>query len=273
MKKLLCLLLALMMLLVLMAGCVSDSDRRREDDDEDAGKGGYSSGDRKPGKKDDDDGDAAAADDDDDAKDVPASAATEPPVEDQEEASGLSLGYWVGNTYINEYVGFGCDLDDAWQLYGAQEKQDLLDKVTSAGGEAMQEFWEANPQISAMVAENQTELVTMNLIYQKLAPEQVALYAALSEEETVDLTLEQMPMMEEYFNSVGITVYSHEKVKVTFLGEAHYAIYSVMELQGVPYYTLQLVFFQLGECGATLTLASYLEDNTQSLLGLFEPLS
>lgn len=286
MKKLLCLLLALVMLLALLAGCDSDSDRRRDDDDDDS-KTNQSAGDGKPGKKDDDDDeiivdddDDVAADDDDGTEDAPASSTTEPPTtstelptESVEEASDLSLGYWEGNTYINEYAGFVCSLDDSWQIYTAEELQELPEQVANAGSEELGDFLENYTQISAMMAENAVDLVSMNLMYQKLTPMQMALYSSISEEEIVDMTLQQMAQLEAYYNSMGITVHSQEKVKVTFLGEEHYALYSVMELQGIPYYTLQLLDFTLGEYGVNLTLASYVEDKTESLLELFTPLN
>lgn len=284
MKKLLCLLLALMMLLALMAGC--DSDRRRDDDDEDDddGRSSHSSGDRKPGKKDDDDDDVVIVDDDDDVvvddddeKDVPASDATEPPTEPPtesvEEASNLSLGYWEGNTYINEYTGFVCDLDASWTIYSAQDLQDLPEQVANAGSEELGDFLKNYTQLYAMMAENTTDLLSINLLYQKMTPEQMVYYGSLNKEELIDTTLAEVAMLEEQYSSLGITVYSHEKVKVTFMGEEHYALYSVMELQGIPYYTLQLVDYSLGEYGMTLTLASYVEDKTQSMLELFKPLN
>lgn len=277
MKKLLCLLLALMMLLALMAGC--DSDRRRDDDDEDDddGRSSYSSGDRKPGKKDDDDDDVLVDDDDDDEKDVPASDATEPPTEPPtesvEEASNLSLGYWEGDTYINEYTGFVCDLDASWTIYSAQDLQELPEQVTNAGSEELGDFLKNYTQLYAMMAENTTDPLSINLLYQKMTPEQMVYYGSLNKEELIDTTLAEVAMLEEYYSSLGITVYSHEKVKVTFMGEEHYALYSVMELQGIPYYTLQLVDYSLGEYGMTLTLASYVEDKTQSMLELFKPLN
>ena len=304
MKKLLCLLLTLMMLLALLAGCDSDSDRRRDDDDDDS-KTNQTAGDGKPGKKDDDDDeiivdddddvaaddDDVAVDDDDDTEDAPASSTTEPPTtepptteppttstelptESVEEASDLSLGYWEGNTYINEYAGFVCSVDDSWQIYTAEELQELPEQIKEVtGGEKLSELMADFQQFTDMMAENVTDLTTVNLLYQKVPADQLALFRSISEEEAIDLTLQQVAQLEAYYNSMGITVHSQEKVKVTFLGEEHYALYSVMEIQGIPYYTLQLQNFTLGEYGVTLTLASYVEDNTQSMLELFAPLN
>ena len=289
MKKLLCILLALMMLLAMLAGCDSDSDRRRDDDDDDRGSAkGSLFGDKD--KKDDDDddsvasnGDSAVSDSDDDEEDsvVTSTEAATQPTEGQaeteaatqpsQEESDLTLGYLDGNTYVNTYAGFACTLDDAWTFYSADQLQNLPSQIASAGSGELAAYLEAYPQISVMMAENVTDLTTMNLLYQQTTAQQQVLYATLSEEEVIDMTLEQAGTLKEYYASLGITVYSMKKVEVYFLGEVHYALYSDMEVQGRPYYTLQLMNCNQGEYSITLTLASYMEDNTAKLLDLFVP--
>ena len=39
--------------------------------------------------------------------------------------------------------------------------------------------------------------------------------------------------------------------------------------QGVPYYTLQIMDYTVGQYGVTLTVSSFVEDKTQQLLDLF----
>ena len=79
-------------------------------------------------------------------------------------------------------------------------------------------------------------------------------------------------MLEEAYAQAGMTLISMEKVSVEFVGETHFAIRSALTVQEVPYYVLQLFDFHLGEYAVTTTLASYVEDNTDSLLDLFYPL-
>ena len=274
MKKLLCLLLALMMLLALMAGCDSDKGRRRDDDDDDSKSAGI----LKQEDDDDDavvtDDDAVVTDDDDVVTDDVSSDSTTEATQPAQEASNLSIGRWEGNTYINEYTGYACVLDGSWQIYTAEDLQDLPEQIKeTTGGEKLGELMANFQQFTDMMAENTADLTTVNLLYQKLTPAQMTIYGSLTEEEVIDRTLEEVAMLEDYYNSMGFTVYSQEKVRVTFLGEEHYALYSVMEIQGVPYYTLQLQNFSLGEYGVTLTLASYVDDKTESLLDLFAPLN
>ena len=62
---------------------------------------------------------------------------------------------------------------------------------------------------------------------------------------------------------------SIEKVTVSFLGEEHTALKTSATVQGVDYYILQVFNYHLGSYGVTLTVNSYIEDNTQALLDMF----
>ena len=75
-------------------------------------------------------------------------------------------------------------------------------------------------------------------------------------------------MFEAYANA-GIYAESMEIVTVTFLGEEHFALKTVAQTQGVDCYMLQVFDYSLGEYSVTLTLTSFLEDKTDSMLELF----
>lgn len=285
MKKILCLILALVMVLAMLAGCDSKkSSRDDDDDDDDDSRTNHSSSLLKPGKDDDGDdaadGDAAAgdnADADDSVTDMPANSgdvsAEEPTTEPAEEESNLSMGRLEGDTYINEYAGFICKMDDSWQFYSAQELQELPEQISEATkGSELNKLLNGLSQFTDMMAENTTELVSVNMVYTNLTAQMQAVTGYMDEETAIDMVLQQAETLEAYYSAAGITVYSMEKVKVNFLGEEHFAVYSVMDLQGIPYYTLQLMNYSLGEYGLTLTLASYVDDKTTDLLELFEPL-
>lgn len=289
MKKILCLILALVMVLAMLAGCDSKkSSRDDDDDDDDDSRTNHSSSLLKPGKDDDGDdaadGDAAAgdnADADDSVTDMPANSGdvsaeeptTEPATEPAEEESNLSMGRLEGDTYINEYAGFICKMDDSWQFYSAQELQELPEQISEATkGSELNKLLNGLSQFTDMMAENTTELVSVNMVYTNLTAQMQAVTGYMDEETAIDMVLQQAETLEAYYSAAGITVYSMEKVKVNFLGEEHFAVYSVMDLQGIPYYTLQLMNYSLGEYGLTLTLASYVDDKTTDLLELFEPL-
>ena len=96
----------------------------------------------------------------------------------------------------------------------------------------------------------------------------------LSEEQLVDSKLDQKELLIQAYADEGTVVESMEKKQVTFLGEEHFAVYTVASMNGTPYYTLQLFRYNLGgPYYVTLTLSSFVEDKTAELLDLFAPYS
>ena len=158
-------------------------------------------------------------------------------------APTVSLGRMEGGVYTNEYAGFACSLDETWEYYTAEELQDLSDLTqeqlqVSALAEQAATF----DQITDMMAES----------YENLA------------------TMQQKDLLMQTYAQAGINATGMEKTQVTFLGEEHFAIHTVADIEGTPYYILQLFRYNLGgQYYVTLTLASFVEDNTASLLDLF----
>ena len=193
-------------------------------------------------------------------------AATEPaPTE-----KPLSFGRIEGGIYTNDYAGIGCQLDENWSVYSAEELQELPEMVNGAvEGSQMEQVMEDYPQFFDLQAENVNDLLAVNVVYTKVGMQERLTYAVLSEEETIDATLQHKDMMIESYIQAGMEVESVEKVKLTFLGEEHWGIRTVAYTNGVPIYMLQVMDFKLGTYGMNLTATSYLEDNAQSVLDLF----
>lgn len=189
------------------------------------------------------------------------------------EENPLSLGRMEGGVYTNEYVGYTCELDENWTFYSAEELQQIPSNVADMmEGSELGDALEGVQQFTDMMAENVNDLTTMNVLYQKLSMQERLAYAVLTEEDIIDATLEQKDMIVEAYEAAGMTVISMEKTTVTFMGEKRTAIKGEFTVQDVPYYTLQLFDYHLGEYSVTTTLASYIENNTASLLDLFQPL-
>lgn len=188
-------------------------------------------------------------------------AATERPV---------SMGRMEGGTYINKYAGYACELDSSWTFYGAEELQDIPENVAEMlEGSELGDSINTLDQFTDMMAENAEQMTTMNLLYQKHTVEERLSYALLSDEEILDSVFGIQDQMIAAYEQAGIEVNSMEKVTVTFLGEERLALRTSAVMQGVPYYVLQLFDYHLGQYSVTLTLASFVEDNTESLLDLF----
>ena len=186
----------------------------------------------------------------------------------------LSLGVVSGNTYTNTYAGLGCTLDEDWVILPAEELQELPEILKAAMedtelGEAMKDV----KQFTDMYAESTSGLTNMNILFQKLTLKERLAYMVMTEEELVDQVLGQKDAMIDAYAAAGIQVKSMEKVSVTFLGEPHFALLTMAETNEVPHFILQLFDYHKGEYSVTLTLTSFMEDHTKTMLKLFYPLS
>lgn len=208
---------------------------------------------------------------------APTEAATEPeatpaPTEEETQPAErpLALGILDGYTYTNAYTGYGCTLDDTWTIRSTEELQGVTGDIKDQlAGTQIEEFMDDYPQIldfSAVCAET---LCTFNVNYTALSLKDRVQYALLSEEDIADMLLANMDLMVDTYKQMGIEVISMEQVKVTFLNEERFAVKTYAVTEGIDYYMLQLMDYHLGSYGVVLTAASYLVDNTQSVLDLF----
>lgn len=183
----------------------------------------------------------------------------------------VSMGRLEGGVYTNSYTGYGCSLDSSWVYYSAEELQELPEDTMELFEDS--ELFDDSDVLNYftdMMAENAEAMTTMNVLYQKLSMEERLAYAAMDEGEILEYVLEEMGgEMADAYAQAGFTVESAETVTVTFLGQQRTALKTAYSMEGVPYYTLQLFDFGLGKYSVTLTLASFLEDNTADLLELF----
>lgn len=184
------------------------------------------------------------------------------------EEKAVSMGLLEGGTYENSYAGFGFTLDESWILYPAEELQTLPENVREMFQGTDLEDYEID-QFTDILAENPETLTTMNVLYQKINLQERLAYAVMSEEALIDTTIAQYDTMVQAYANAGITVESVDKKTVTFLGQEHTALYTVAAVQDVPYYILQIYDYHLGDYGIIITLGSYVEDNTESLLELY----
>lgn len=197
----------------------------------------------------------------------PATETTTPTEPAQEKE--VTMGSLNGTTYTNTYAGFGCTLDSNWRCLSADELQELpanvmeLLKDTEAGSIEVTQFMD-------MQAENLSDFTSVNVLYQQVPVEQRLVFLSMTEEEILTKVLtEEKDMMLEAYAAAGLTVNSMTTKKVNFLGQSRTALYMDASMGDVPYYTLQLFDYSLGQYSVTLTVACFGEDTTQSLLDLF----
>lgn len=186
----------------------------------------------------------------------------------------VSMGRMEGGTYTNEYAGYACDLDSSWIFYGAEELQELPDNVKELIADTeMADVIGDVPQFTDMMAENVDLMATVNALYQKHTMQERLGFTMLSDEELIDSTLEQQEMMKEAYTQAGMDVESMERVTVKFLGEDRVALRTVGTTAEIPFYMVQIFDYHLGQYSVTLTVNTYVEDNTQQVLDLFYPVS
>lgn len=203
------------------------------------------------------------------------SAETEQPTEPAEtEATEapVSLGRLEGGIYTNAYAGFGCEMDDSWTFYSAEELQEIPENAKNAleGSDIGEELADLE-QITDMMAENADLLANVNVLYTKQDMTERLAMMAFSEEEIIDITLENKDEMIAGYEQAGIHVSSIEKVQLTFLGENRWCLKTVAETEEIPLYNVQMFDFQKGAYSVTLTITCFVEDNTQTILDLFYP--
>lgn len=213
-------------------------------------------------------------------KTSPAGTITPNPVTqapEETEAPTISLGQMTGGIYENAYAGYGCALDDNWVYYTAQELQDLSN-LTQEMLQDTEMMGKEHQQILDMVAQNATDLTSVNIVYSFVSLQDRLASALLTEEQYVDGVLGMKDQMADAYAQSGITLHTMEKVRVSFLGQERWAIHSDATITSdgveIPYYILQL--FERKPNGSyivTLTLGSYMEDNTETLPDLFYPVS
>lgn len=198
--------------------------------------------------------------------------ATEPPATEPLPDNALALGVVEGSTYTNTYAGIGCDLDSGWTIYTADQLQDLPDAVQELfEGTELGDIMANMTQFMDMKAENVEDLTSVNVAFQKLNMSQRIAFVKTNEQEALEAAMLQKDAMIQAYAQAGILVDTMEIVTVNFLGQEHYAMKTVAEANGVPYYILQTFDYWLGEYAVTITFASFVEDKTESLLDLFYP--
>ena len=199
--------------------------------------------------------------------------ATETPATEVPEAQ-MSLGQIEGGIYANSYLDLQIVLDSSWVYKSAEELQELPTDVADLFKDTeLAEDMAGLQQFTDMMAESVEQMASINVLFQKLDMKTRLAYAALSEEQIIDATMEQADVLRAAYTAAGIMVEKMEKVTVTFMGQERTAIKTTASIQDIPYFTLQIFEFKRGQYSATITLATYLEDNTESLLDLCSPIA
>lgn len=207
-------------------------------------------------------------DDKDDTKEEP----TTPTVAEGVDPN-LSLGIVKDYTYTNNYIGIGLTLDSSWTMADAKELQDLPDEVedklngTLLGSAMKNVSYYMDMQATKTSG---TNVYTINVVMEKLSTAQKNLYKGKNDSQCIDVTLTSKDAMIQAYEAIGMRDITMTKVDTGYLGETRTVLRTDSTLYGMPYTILQVLYFDLGEYSASITVACVGENSTAELLAMFE---
>ena len=184
------------------------------------------------------------------------------PQEEQTEVD-FQLGVTTGGKYESTFLGIGCSLDDSWSFASQEELAQMIGTTAEMfDNEEYAEQMKNTDMFYDMAAAADDGLVNINIIIQNMG----LLYGmALSEEKYIEISQEGL---EEQLSSAGFTLEGAEAGTVTFAGQERSGLHITCTYQGIAYYCQQ-VYIKQGNYMSVITLASFFEDDTDSMLDYF----
>lgn len=184
------------------------------------------------------------------------------PQEEQTEVD-FQLGVTTGGKYESTFLGIGCSLDDSWSFASQEELAQMIGATAEMfDNEEYAEQMKNTDMFYDMAAAADDGLVNINIIIQNMG----LLYGmALSEEKYIEISQEGL---EEQLSSAGFTLEGVEAGTVTFAGQERSGLHITCTYQGIAYYCQQ-VYIKQGNYMSVITLASFFEDDTDSMLDYF----
>ena len=115
-----------------------------------------------------------------------------------------------------------------------------------------------------------TNVYTINVVMEKLSTAQKNLYKGKNDSQCIDVTLTSKDAMIQAYEAIGMRDITMTKVDTGYLGETRTVLRTDSTLYGMPYTILQVLYFDLGEYSASITVACVGENSTAELLAMFE---
>ena len=184
---------------------------------------------------------------------------TQPPATEEDP----QLGSYADGVYTNDFIGIRCSLGEDWHIYSEDEMAQLFGTVAGlTTDEDLAALLESANVAYLFYAAADDGLVTINITLEKLS---VLNGLLLDEQSYVELSAEQLPAALE---SMGMSGVAAETGSISFAGGEHAGLTVHGALSGVDFYE-RLVCVKVGSYMAIITVASYYEDVTTELLGMF----
>lgn len=181
------------------------------------------------------------------------------------------LGTLQDNVYTNEYVNFGCKLDETWTMLGAEDLQTLPQEI----GDILKDTDIGDsigntPQIMDLLAQNTESGANVNVLYTQMTSMERIAYLAMKESDVIDSVLKQKDLLTQSYEQAGFKVKTMEKSTVQFLGEERTCIKTTLDVNGTEMIQIQLFDFQLkGKYNVTTTFGGLTEQAVTDLMDQF----
>ena len=186
-------------------------------------------------------------------------------LEDEEEESqekSFAPGKVEGTVYESPFIGLGCTLEEGWFFYTDEQIRELNNFTEEVAGEEYQEMLENARLVYDMFAANADETQTVTINLEKIHN------MILSSVTVEDIFRQNMPMLEELFESMGYTNMQTELITVTIDGKDYSGMSWSGEVNGMVVYQKSIGIKCNGYL-ATLAVTSYNEDATDEILARF----
>ena len=173
----------------------------------------------------------------------------------------LTLGTVEGNTYQNEALGYGCTLE-GWTFADSNRLAELNHVAAENVDANLLEQIAASDTFMDMYAESADRLANVNVNVENIAREGFGDY---SEKDYCDAAF---PQMAEAMNQMGASDVNVQQSTVYLGWDEHPGMIMTSTIQGVPVFQKQACV-KFGDYMASITVTTYNEDNTDSILSLF----
>ena len=168
-----------------------------------------------------------------------------------------------GTHYVNREFGIACDLDGDWYILSDEELAQVAGlTVDTVAGEDVRDAFASAQIFCEFGALRPSDSANMMLMIEDLDK---AGGGDVSEEEYREISLAQL---QPQADALGASKFSATKNQVMFAGQLRCGIYVTAEISGQKSYSQQIILKQ-GHYMLTLTLGTYGEAGTSSLIALF----
>ena len=169
----------------------------------------------------------------------------------------------IESTYENEFLGLGVTLDENWEFYTDEQIAALYGLTNELFGDDFEEYLKNATVIYDMHVANKVDASNMNVNFEKLS--------ALGDVQTANMEVfvsSIMPTVVNSLETIGCTDVSYELCDSTIGDKTFEGAKTKATLSGLQLYQT-VVCIKCDGYIANISVTSYLEDTTDSIISCF----